>query len=143
MWKFKMEVMLNKSYTVQVTGMRREDSTIRRSLKAIHVFRFTGKVGAQPLLEWSKEEVLDFIKDHGVEINPCYGKYGHSGNCMFCPYLRRDQIVRTLADPEWREKIIDAVKVAPAKGPWTRKIKEKWLKLASQETITSFLETRE
>lgn len=140
LWKFKMEVMLNKSHIVQVTGMRRGDSVIRKVLRPVHVFRLTSKVGVQPLLEWSKEEVIDFIKDHGVKVNPCYTRYGHSGNCMFCPYLRRDQIVRTLADPEWREKILDAMKVAPAKGPWTRKIKEKWLKLANQVTLVSFLE---
>jgi 3'-phosphoadenosine 5'-phosphosulfate sulfotransferase (PAPS reductase)/FAD synthetase len=125
-----------KSYKIQVCGIRKSDSKVR---KKVSIFDFlNNKYTINPIIDWNKEQVTDFIKDHGIEINPCYKLYGHSGNCMFCPYHDKKSIILTMNDDCWRNKILSSLiknKEKCIKGKIGREIFERWTKYAKQKTL--------
>ena len=130
-----------KTHIFNVDGIRRADSRVRRKLNLISVFKMHGRVSISPLLDWSKGQVIDYIREHGVSLNPCYVKYGHSGNCMFCPYADKKHIILTLSDPEWRNKILSVFekhKNKLMKGSIGRSIYERWMKYGKQYALTTF-----
>lgn len=49
------------------------------------------KVSLHPILNWSENDVWNFIKKRGLVINPCYADVERVG-CMFCPFSRRKQL---------------------------------------------------
>lgn len=49
------------------------------------------KVMLYPLLNWTKEEVWEYIMMRHLPINPCYNLFDRVG-CMFCPYSRTKEI---------------------------------------------------
>jgi len=131
--EFKHWAIKRYSYLTQVSGIKRTDSYRRRNIGLVEYFRMTDSITVNVIYDWSKERVLQYIKDHGVELNPCYRICGHSGNCMFCPYHRYEYIVKTLSDPEWRQKILDALEYVAKNrrmGSISRQIYEKWMKVA-------------
>jgi len=138
LYQFKLKVVEKHAKYVQVSGAKRSDSKVRRNLTSVDYFKLTGSVVVNVLADWSKKQVLDYIKLHGVELNPCYQLYGHSGNCMFCPYMRKDEIIRTLQDPEWREKIFGALSYV-GRGRISAKVRDRWLRLSGNASIASFL----
>jgi 3'-phosphoadenosine 5'-phosphosulfate sulfotransferase (PAPS reductase)/FAD synthetase len=127
-----------KAYSFTVDGVRRADSNARRKAQLVKVIKLSGKVNVSPLVDWSKEQVLDYIKEHGLDLNPCYKLYGHSGNCMFCPYANKRHIILTMNDPEWRAKILPALlkhKEKLAKGSIGRTVYKRWTSGAEQKTL--------
>jgi len=117
--KFKEYVWQRQSRFVQVSGIRRTDSVRRQNVALIEYMRATKNITVQPILDWTKQQVLAKIREWGLELNSCYEKYGHSGNCMFCPYHSRELIIRTLNDSEWGPKIINALKQIRNRNPNT------------------------
>lgn len=43
------------------------------------------KVIIRPILEWTEDEIWNYIEDNHLPVNPCYEYNGRVG-CMFCPY---------------------------------------------------------
>ena len=117
-----------------VLGIRAEESNFRARYRQLKRTA-DGQLTILPIFNWSREQVLDFIREHGLRPNPCYDLYGHSANCMFCPYHRREWAIRTLADPEWGPRILSALKTCRIGGPIQAQIKERWLSLAGQATL--------
>jgi len=134
MHQFKLKVIKRCARKIQVTGIRNSDSHIRAKIKEIDFFRVTKSISVNPIISFRREDVIAYIRKHGVEINPCYEIYGHSGNCMFCPYHSKKQIILTLQDPTWREKILQSL--VKVKGKISRKIAQKWIKWSKQTTLT-------
>jgi len=131
--QFKRKIIESKTYFTQVSGVRRSDSVRRRGVQLVEYFRMTNSIVVNIIYDWTKEQVLRYIKNYGVELNPCYKIYGHSGNCMFCPYHRTEYIVKTLRDPEWGPKIIESLEYVAKNvkmGRMSRQIYEKWMKVA-------------
>jgi len=129
LYQFKIKVIEKyKRYSlIYVSGVRRRDSWRRKGIEPIEFFRSSETVVVNPILNWSRRQVIEYIARHGVDVNPCYKIYGHSGNCMFCPYHTKEMIVLTLKDPEWGEKILSSLTF---KGRFSKKIAEKWVKLS-------------
>ena len=139
---FKVEVWKKVVNTVVVIGVKHDDSRIRKAKRRdsiFQVFRVTNTVTVAPIWFWSKNDVIRYLQHHGIPENPCYRKYLHSGNCMFCPYHREPAIVRTLSDPEWREKIISALSKVNPKGRISKQIWKKWMRLAHQTNIFDYI----
>ena len=139
MYQFKLRLI--KDIPFQVTGVKRSDSVVRGRRRAVEFFRLMKSVSINPIFDWSDGDVMSYIKEHDVELNPCYGKIGHSGNCVFCPYHRDDQIILTLQDPVWGPRITKALRDLRARGRVTREKKEKWLRWVGQVTLERFLYT--
>lgn len=130
-----------------VSGVRRSDSKVRargswinRMLLDMDLFVIN------PLFDWSKEQVLDYLKDRGVPQNPCYALYHNSGNCMFCPYADKLHVRAVMSDPEWRSRILAALhkhRDKCMKGKLGRSVYERWTKWASQTILSHWLHTRQ
>ena len=120
--------------SLAVMGVRAEESSYRARYLPLQR-TWEGQFTIFPVFRWTRGRVLDYIREHGLRPNPCYSRYGHAGNCMFCPYYRKDMILRTLSDPEWRPIITGALRAAPVRGPVQASIRDRWLRLAGQATL--------
>ena len=81
LWQFKAKVIEKHAHPVQVTGITQNDSFRRKNIKPIDVF-WKKHIVVNPLYNYTKQKILELIKEHRVEINPCYRVYGHSCNCV-------------------------------------------------------------
>jgi len=133
LYQFKLKLVEKHAYGVQVLGIRKEDSSRRRNIGFINVSRLTKTVCVQPVFDWTRNQVVKYIREHGLDINPCYRIYGHSGNCMFCPYHDKKSIILTLRDPLWRSKILSSL--GYARGRISRETMKKWVKLSKQTVL--------
>jgi 3'-phosphoadenosine 5'-phosphosulfate sulfotransferase (PAPS reductase)/FAD synthetase len=141
LYRMKLKLFDKYAHYFTVDGIRRSDSKIRRNIKLIQIMKIAKRISVSPLATWSRKDVLDYIKDHGVQLNPCYRLYSHSGNCMFCPYADSKHIMLTLQDPEWRNKILSALSKAKdrlAKGSIGKSVYHRWMKWANQTSIDKF-----
>lgn len=98
-----------------LTGVRREESRTRSQYAEVyHVHRdsfqqkdlaqmeevnfscIKGKdrVMVSPMLEWTAEDVWQFLKDNGAPINPLYQTKRRVG-CRFCPFAPRKELRAT------------------------------------------------
>ncbi|RLE95627.1 MAG: hypothetical protein DRJ96_08235 [Thermoprotei archaeon] len=140
LYQFKIKVWSNYSYLTQVSGIKRSDSNRRAKAHLIEYMRLGKNVVVNPILMWDDDDVMDFIRDHGVPLNPCYEIYGHSDNCMFCPYHSKRKIMLTLQDPYWRDKIVSALRCVKApRSESMRRILRKWLRHVGQTPLTSYM----
>jgi len=125
--QFKLPFILRYAHRVRVLGVRSEESRARSMLYSFVVYsRQENRLFVCPIYDWKKERVTHYIKSFGIDINPCYAMYGHSGNCMFCPNHTKEKIVKTLLDPEWRARIVNALE---AQRVQTRTVRT-WLRIA-------------
>lgn len=103
--------------SVCLTGVRREESAKRAKYSEVNIYsrrkehqdrtkkrtlddimqnehrciKGKDKVMLYPILEWTAEEVWQYVRDYGLPVNPCYARSGRVG-CMFCPFSRREEL---------------------------------------------------
>ena len=135
LWEFKDRLFRLHATNLRLCGMKSTDSVRRKHIKLIERFHVVNAIVINPIWNWSTYEVLDYIKERGVEINPCYRVYGHSGNCMFCPYHSKEKIILTMQDPYWREKILTTLLQTPWKSRYSQQIAMRWIKYAHYKTL--------
>ena len=113
-----------------IVGVKRSDSRKRSIIykSFFHRSEYTIGLSILPILNWTKREIHGYIKEYGLPLSPCYDRYGHSGNCMFCTYHNKKAITLTLQDPYWKNKIINALNKIYTKSRYAEKIKRQWLK---------------
>ncbi len=107
--EFKVKVFYRFWPYVFLVGVKHSDSIARlqhdwrkpKYINSLYVF--------SPIYDWSTHEVITYIKRKGLELSPCYKMYGHSGNCMYCPFRNISEIRKTMSNPYWRRKIINAL----------------------------------
>lgn len=46
----------------------------------------------RPILNWTEEEIWEYILTNHLPVNPCYNNVGRVG-CMFCPFATKSQIL--------------------------------------------------
>ena len=134
---FKVKVLRRYADRPHVTGVTRS-SVWRKSTQPVEYVRWSGNLTFNPILDWSREQIMDFIRDHGFQLNPCYERYGHSGNCMFCPYHQKHAIIMTLSDPFWRARIVPALRhvlAANRYGKMGYRLLRRWLDSTKQLTL--------
>jgi len=108
--KYKIAYLRKISPPFHVIGVKRADSRRRAQIYTKHIQKLKyGGTGIFPVLNWTTQDVYDYIKRYGLELSPCYKKYGSSGNCVFCPFAPRKTASLVLRDPYWREKILGAL----------------------------------
>ena len=133
----KLEPMKKYSHHIQVTGMKRTDSKARKNIQPVYRSKNTDNLLINPIREWSDRTVLRYIKKHGIPLNPCYSLYGHSGNCMLCPFHDKRAVLLTMQDPFWRRKVIEASN--HVYGRISKEKMETWIRMSSQKTLRRFL----
>jgi len=79
-----------RSHRVMVTGIRRAESTRRRDFEQwILLTRPFVRYNYHPIIEWSDEQVDEYIRKYNLPINPVSREMGFSGECIcgvFCSY---------------------------------------------------------
>jgi len=67
-----------------ITGLRREQSVTRTDLQRMEWDAAHGIPKFNPLLEWSEQEVWDYIREHDVPFNELHAKGYPSIGCAPC-----------------------------------------------------------
>jgi len=137
--RFK-QPFFRQTHRIQVLGIRRSDGFRRRNMKLVEWFRSTDNIVVNPIVEWTKRRVIDYIRAHEISLNPCYRLFGHSGNCMFCPFHKAHSIIRTLNDPLFGKKIKQILLLVEAKNKsqLARDKYIKWRKHIGQRLLVDF-----
>lgn len=69
---------------VWITGLRRAQSVTRERMECIEWDEANGLVKLNPLIEWSEEEVWDYVRAHNVPVNALHAKGYPSIGCAPC-----------------------------------------------------------
>lgn len=68
------------------------------------------RVMVYPILDWTEEDVWEFIDEYDLPINPCYRLFCRVG-CMYCPYASPAQIqAYEKMYPRYKERVMLAVR---------------------------------
>jgi len=67
-----------------ITGLRREQSVTRTDLKIVEWDAANGLIKINPLLEWTEEQVWDFIKSNNIPYNKLHDQGFPSIGCQPC-----------------------------------------------------------
>jgi len=67
-----------------ICGLRRAQSLTRGHLKVFEWDEANAKIKINPLIDWSLEQVRDYVKEHDVDVNPLHKKGFISIGCAPC-----------------------------------------------------------
>jgi len=96
-YKYDVWKKLGGKNTLFISGVKRKDRIIRsKMMKEYQYVELWDSYAIAPISFWSKTQVIDFIRKHNVPLNPLYQEIGHSGNCLFCPFLDKKSFMRTM-----------------------------------------------
>jgi phosphoadenosine phosphosulfate reductase len=69
---------------VWICGLRREQSVTRQHMQKIEWDEANNLIKLNPLIDWTEEEVREFIKTNGIPYNPLHDKGFPSIGCQPC-----------------------------------------------------------
>jgi phosphoadenosine phosphosulfate reductase len=69
---------------VWITGLRREQSVTRSELQAVEWDEASGMIKVSPLIDWSEEQVWEYIREHKIPYNELHDKGYPSIGCLPC-----------------------------------------------------------
>ncbi|MHB8519440.1 MAG: phosphoadenylyl-sulfate reductase [Limisphaerales bacterium] len=72
-----------------ITGLRRQQSDSRAKIGIVEVYLFDENTGREivklnPMADWTRERVWQYIRDHGIPYNPLHDQGYHSIGCRPC-----------------------------------------------------------
>lgn len=67
-----------------ICGLRRDQSVTRTDMQRVEWDEANGLVKINPLIDWSEQQVWDYIKEHKVPYNPLHDKGFASIGCQPC-----------------------------------------------------------
>jgi len=67
-----------------ITGVRAEQSSERAATSYAALDRVRGLIKVNPLLDWTRERVVAFVRKHGVPVNPLHDQGFLSIGCAPC-----------------------------------------------------------
>jgi phosphoadenosine phosphosulfate reductase len=73
-----------EGYMAWFSGIRREETTSRRDRKVIEWDGKRGMVKVNPILEWTQQQMDDYIADNGILVNPLHSDGYPSIGCAPC-----------------------------------------------------------
>ncbi|GAA0255878.1 phosphoadenylyl-sulfate reductase [Actinomadura nitritigenes] len=73
-----------EGYMAWFSGIRRDETASRRNRRVVEWDRKRGMVKVNPILDWSQEEMDNYIEDNGVIINPLHYDDYPSIGCEPC-----------------------------------------------------------
>ena len=74
---------------VWITGIRRQQSDLRKERKALELYQFDALrdlhiLKLNPMVNWSREQVWDYLKEHEIPYNPLHDRGYRSIGCWPC-----------------------------------------------------------
>jgi len=77
-----------KKYDVWISGVRRDQTLWRIGLGEFEETH-EGILRYHPLLEWSYDDIMNYLEEYGIPLHPLEEKYGiRSIGCMPCTYIK-------------------------------------------------------
>ncbi|MFA1538882.1 phosphoadenylyl-sulfate reductase [Actinomadura monticuli] len=73
-----------EGYMAWFSGIRRDETASRRDRRVVEWDRKRGMVKVNPILDWTQEEMDDYIEDNGVIVNPLHYDGYPSIGCEPC-----------------------------------------------------------
>ncbi|MEV5828572.1 phosphoadenylyl-sulfate reductase [Spirillospora sp. NPDC052242] len=73
-----------EGYMAWFSGIRRDETASRRDRKVVEWDRKRGMVKVNPILDWTQEEMDNYIEDNGVLVNPLHYDGYPSIGCAPC-----------------------------------------------------------
>ena len=73
-----------KGYKAWITGLRRSQSVTRTSIETISWDEGNGLHKVNPLLDWSEQDIWDYIKHHNIPYNKLHDEHFPSIGCAPC-----------------------------------------------------------
>lgn len=74
------------------------DQFSRHQETTVECLRGKDKLTVNPILQWTEEDVWEFIKDYELPVNPLYKRGYTRVGCLFCPMSNIKSIRREVAD---------------------------------------------
>ena len=78
-----LEARLSSSVDAWASGLRREQSDERAAIERVEGFG-TGRLKLNPLAEWTRAQVQDYIREHGVPVHPLLEQGYATVGCAPC-----------------------------------------------------------
>jgi len=135
--EFKQVVMNRINPPVYLVGVKHSDSRSREKWGWDKPKRLYGQFLFSPIWFWSSTDVRDYLRSRNADLSPCYEKFGHSGNCMYCPFHKVAAIRKTVADPYWGPLIISAL--AKLRNEWGKREFRRWYRFYTSRPLTSYM----
>ncbi len=82
--KIKPLMRATKDMDAWITGLRREQAVTRKDMKIAEWDEVNGMVKINPLIDWSEQQVWDYVDQHNVPVNPLHKKGFASIGCQPC-----------------------------------------------------------
>lgn len=89
-----------------VTGVRWEESPKRSKLPMVGFWK--GKIMIRPIIDWSTEDIWEFIKGNNLPYCELYDKGWERLGCIGCPLNSKSQVKELEAYPKYRKLYIRA-----------------------------------
>ena len=67
-----------------VTGLRKDQSEFRQNIKFLEVDKYDNCAKFNPILDWTRQEVMEYINEHKVPINELHHEGYESVGCAPC-----------------------------------------------------------
>jgi phosphoadenosine phosphosulfate reductase len=80
-----------------ITGLRRQQSSTRTGIGLIELYEFSESpsrdiVKLNPVANWSREEVWNYVRENGLPYNPLYDAGYRSIGCVPCTRKIADDV---------------------------------------------------
>jgi 3'-phosphoadenosine 5'-phosphosulfate sulfotransferase (PAPS reductase)/FAD synthetase len=100
---------VDTSKALVVDGIRAEESWRRREFPKLAWHKHFRCLNYHPIFEWTKEDVLRYIKETGLKENPLYSKLPRVTEC-WCTAFKTAEQFKILKEnwPELFQKFIEA-----------------------------------
>jgi len=96
---------------VVITGIRRRESTNRRNRKLFDESTVTrGKFFLNPIVEWTENDVWDYIKENKIPYCNLYNRGRKRLGCLFCPMQNKKGRLKDIKEyPKYYRAINKAI----------------------------------
>jgi phosphoadenosine phosphosulfate reductase len=108
---------IDTSNVLVVDGIRAEESWRRRDFPKLGYHKHFRCLNYHPIFEWTKEDILEYIDLHGLNVNPLYKKLPRVSEC-WCTAFKTIKQFETLKEewPELFERFLEAEAKLKTKG---------------------------
>lgn len=80
------EYAIKNNVSAYITGMRRDESTKRKSYDYLSSNPLIPVKQINPILDWTNKEIWEYIKENELPVNPLYKSGFNRVGCWVCPY---------------------------------------------------------
>ncbi len=82
--KIKPLMRATKDLDAWITGLRREQAVTRKNLQTVEWDDNNKLIKINPLIDWTEQQVWDYVNKHSVPVNPLHKKGFASIGCQPC-----------------------------------------------------------